>query len=403
MVLRWIKENVLGDLDEERRKQQTRRAATKPKEQAPVQHSVRPVKHDLILAALSQDQIERAKEVNGQRKRITHALLCGPYGQIFGTEKQCLKYWSVWANIFQSLFGRAVRTDRHEISDYKTTFNLVHRLFDVDEERRRSYVSEQDYPACVDVDCPICEAHLDVCTDEKHDCSFEDESQGPIVVTVDLGLSEDDDEARKAERQAHAAENRTKAIDHAGRWVTQSPVIFDTETTGLDKTDEIIEIACVDIEGNVLLDTFVKPTCAISEGARAVHGIGDDELADAPSIGDLVPDLQRIFSDRLVLGWHFKFDSRLLRQSLRAAGLTWSKAWKDVRGPEEEHCIQFWYGRFSAGTSRRKVRLGKAVEDCEIRVTGPAHRAASDAQTARLVLLNMAGESSDGAPGGPDA
>ena len=92
------------------------------------------MKHDLILVALSREQIERAKEVNGKRKRITHALLCGPYGQMFGTENQCLKYWSVWAEIFPSVFSRAVRTDSHEISDYKTTFNLVNRLIDVEED-----------------------------------------------------------------------------------------------------------------------------------------------------------------------------------------------------------------------------------------------------------------------------
>ena len=28
--------------------------------------------------------------------RITHALVCGPYGQMFGTERQCLKYFTAW-------------------------------------------------------------------------------------------------------------------------------------------------------------------------------------------------------------------------------------------------------------------------------------------------------------------
>ena len=99
------------------------------------------MKHDLTLVALNREQIAKAKEVNGKRKQITHAVICGPYGQLFGTEKQCLKYYSAWAparrievapgkkvSIFPNLFGRAVRTDNYEISDFESTFNLVNKL-----------------------------------------------------------------------------------------------------------------------------------------------------------------------------------------------------------------------------------------------------------------------------------
>ena len=40
------------------------------------------MKHDLTLVALNQEQITKAKEVNGKRKQITHAVICGPYGQL---------------------------------------------------------------------------------------------------------------------------------------------------------------------------------------------------------------------------------------------------------------------------------------------------------------------------------
>ena len=48
------------------------------------------MKHNLTLVILTPEQIARAKEANGSRKRITHALVCGPYGRMFGTERQCL-------------------------------------------------------------------------------------------------------------------------------------------------------------------------------------------------------------------------------------------------------------------------------------------------------------------------
>ena len=79
------------------------------------------MRHDLVLVPLSQDQIAKAKEAHGKRKRITHALLCGPYGQLFGTEKQCLKYYEVWSAIFPQLFKQAYQAEDYAaIDDFQT-------------------------------------------------------------------------------------------------------------------------------------------------------------------------------------------------------------------------------------------------------------------------------------------
>lgn len=83
------------------------------------------MKDAIVLVRLTPDQIELAKNVNGKRQQITHALLCGKYGQLFGTEKHCLKYFNVWKMDMKKLFSKAVITDNHEISDYTSTFNLV--------------------------------------------------------------------------------------------------------------------------------------------------------------------------------------------------------------------------------------------------------------------------------------
>lgn len=88
----------------------------------------------LILVRLSKDQIERAKEVNGRRKQITHSLLCGPHGQIFGTETHCRKYYAVWKKIFPNLFPAHFETKTWEITDYETTFGLVERLIEAEED-----------------------------------------------------------------------------------------------------------------------------------------------------------------------------------------------------------------------------------------------------------------------------
>ena len=37
-------------------------------------------------------------------------------------------------------------------------------------------------------------------------------------------------------------------------------VILDTETTGLGDSDVIIQISIIDLDGNVLMDSLIKPT-----------------------------------------------------------------------------------------------------------------------------------------------
>lgn len=91
------------------------------------------MKHNLTLATLTLEQTTAAKEANGKGKRITHALLCGPHGQIFGTETQCRKYWTAWnparrPAIFPKLFDKAIETEECEITNFNTTFNLVNIL-----------------------------------------------------------------------------------------------------------------------------------------------------------------------------------------------------------------------------------------------------------------------------------
>ena len=118
------------------------------REGAPVRNHAR----SLVLVTLNPEQIRRAKEANGSRKRITHALVCGRHGQMFGTENQCLKYFEAWnpnrrievapdkfERMFPGLFERAVTTDEYQITEYKSTWDLVGKLIEASESggRRR--------------------------------------------------------------------------------------------------------------------------------------------------------------------------------------------------------------------------------------------------------------------------
>ncbi|WP_417616999.1 hypothetical protein [Oceanisphaera sp.] len=82
------------------------------------------------LVKLSAEQIALAKDTNGGRKHITHAVVCGNYGQLFGTEKQCRKYYTAWSKIFPRLFSGGEEVDDFDLESFETTPELVMVLID---------------------------------------------------------------------------------------------------------------------------------------------------------------------------------------------------------------------------------------------------------------------------------
>ena len=73
-------------------------------------------------------------------------------------------------------------------------------------------------------------------------------------------------------------------------------VLWDTETTGIGRTAEIVQIGVLASDGSVLLDTLVRPLNRkrISADATAIHGITMKMLVDAPSYPELVPALIKL-------------------------------------------------------------------------------------------------------------
>lgn len=91
----------------------------------------------VVLVELNPDQIEKSKEINGSGKKITHAVICGRYGQIFGTEKQCREYYSAWSGMFPELFEGGEEKKDFEPSNYESTFDLVNILIAENDKRQR--------------------------------------------------------------------------------------------------------------------------------------------------------------------------------------------------------------------------------------------------------------------------
>ena len=101
------------------------------------------------------------------------------------------------------------------------------------------------------------------------------------------------------------------------------------------------------MHGNVLLDTLVRPTNPIAPEARAIHGITDEVLAEAPSFSNLYDTIAVLLGNRSVLAYNADFDRRILAQTCARYGLPPVEvaAW---------HCVMeryacFWGKRDKAG------------------------------------------------------
>ena len=100
-------------------------------------------------------------------------------------------------------------------------------------------------------------------------------------------------------------------------------IVLDTETTGLAPTDDhrIIEIGCVEIVNRRLTGRtwhrYLNPDRRIDDGAIAVHGIRNEDLADQPRFPDVADEfLEFILGAELVIH-NAPFDVGFLEHELK--------------------------------------------------------------------------------------
>ena len=158
---------------------------------------------------------------------------------------------------------------------------------------------------------------------------------------------------------------------------------LDTETTGLGRWDEVIEVAVVDAGGAVVFESLVRPGRPITARTTALHGLTSDHVAEAPPWPRVWPDLAKMLADRPVLAWNAAFDLRLLRQSCARYGLP-------MRPP------RFLCLREAFRCLHPVVRASLDAACLALSVPErPAHRARADAEVARLVALALIGSPGD--------
>jgi DNA polymerase-3 subunit epsilon len=181
-----------------------------------------------------------------------------------------------------------------------------------------------------------------------------------------------------------------RAIDWAVKIVhNPNAVYLDTETTGLELTAEVCDIAIVAGDGTVLLDTLVRPRTPIPAEATTVHGITDAMVADAPTFPEIVETVRMLIASKLVVVYNAAYDLPLLNRLCQTHGARALSL--DIAG---RGCAMLAFsdldGTLNAFGKPKWHRLDVAAARFGIPPGG--HRALGDAETTRLVVAAMARE-----------
>ena len=103
----------------------------------------------------------------------------------------------------------------------------------------------------------------------------------------------------------------TSHLDRLGSFT-----VIDVETTGLKPAkDRIVEVSAIRFdkwEPVGRFSTLINPEMHIPDDAARIHGITDEDVADAPVIEDVIESLSAFVGPATVVGHNVKFDLQFL-------------------------------------------------------------------------------------------
>jgi DNA polymerase-3 subunit epsilon len=167
-------------------------------------------------------------------------------------------------------------------------------------------------------------------------------------------------------------------------------LVLDTETTGLER-GEICQLALINSQGDILLNTLVKPVGRIPSDATRIHNITTADVVNAPGWAIVTAQLEPLLRQRDVIIYNAVYDRKVLRHSAEAARLP-HVAW--------EALVRFWcameafaevYGaRSGPRTMYRWQKLTTAARYFDLPIVG-AHSALGDCRMTLAIARKMAG------------
>lgn len=165
-------------------------------------------------------------------------------------------------------------------------------------------------------------------------------------------------------------------------------VIFDTETTGkYTSSAEIVHIGAIDLNGNVLLDQYIKPSGPIPAEVIKIHGITDEMVKDAPTFPEVIEKIAAVLDGKHWIIYNSSYDANLIKS------LTERHKTLNIK-PLSVTCAMLayaeYFGDFNSYHGNYKWQsLTNACTQQGIEVVG-AHQSLGDCKMTLEVLKKMA-------------
>lgn len=193
-------------------------------------------------------------------------------------------------------------------------------------------------------------------------------------------------------RRELVAEARAEACRWALELFTDPrAVVIDYETTGLFRRGgrpRAVEVSIRSMGGRVLLETLINPEMPIPTDATWIHGITDAMVADAPTVGEVMPRIAAILAGRRAVAFNADFEAAITRVEMARAGLG------EMAPPVIWECLMLgsapWHGCLD----------GWDLESRRVWFRWPklngSHRAGGDCRAKLALLEKMAAEAVGG-------
>lgn len=164
-------------------------------------------------------------------------------------------------------------------------------------------------------------------------------------------------------------------------------VILDTETTG-HRAAEVIELSVIDTRGEVLFDRLIRPRqMLMNRYAYKVHGISLDMLTAEPTLPEVLPELEPILENSVVLAWNAPFDHLMIQRS--------RQIW-DLEPRQFRHeCAMLLYAALHGRRSFGLHRAIKAMGLEHVLAEHESHRALGDVNLLLELLRSVVASGSE--------